>query len=89
MWYLKRIRKREFFLSGEFLRENSFKKLEDKEIKIEEFFLTVDIFNRDQINENYMVNAKLFPLTPYTYTFKLEILNLDIRKWHIQIFLIH
>lgn len=72
-----------------FLEKTALKSLKIKEIKIEEFFLTVDIFNRDQINENYMVNAKLFPLTPYTYTFKLEILNLDIRKWHIQIFLIH
>lgn len=72
-----------------FLEKTALKSLKIKEIKIGELFLTVDIFNRDQINENYMVNAKLFPLTPYTYTFKLEILNLDIRKWHIQIFLIH
>lgn len=44
---------------------------------MKEIFLTVDMCHRDQINENYMVNAKFFPLTPYTYTFKPETLNLS------------
>lgn len=43
---------------------------------MKEIFLTVDICHRDQINDNYMVNAKSFPLTPYIYTFKLETLNI-------------
>lgn len=51
MWYLKRVRKQEFFLSGEFLK-TALKSLKIKEIKIEEIFLTVDIFTRDQIYEN-------------------------------------
>lgn len=43
---------------------------------MKEIFFTVDICHRNQINDNYMVNAKSFPLTPYIYTFKLETLNL-------------